>query len=269
MKSFSAFAAAAFQVACALAAKDTSLLVFTKTAGYRHDSIPNGIELVTSIANEKQWAVTATEDSSIFTVEQLSNFTTVVFISTTGNFLATNESDALHQYLQNGGSWLGIHAAGDFGDSMPSWYNTLVGGQFLAHPCWVDAICSAEQKAKYPPYGNIRPDIVTITNATHPSTSNLPAIHNRTDEWYSYKTNPSQSANYHVLATLEETYIDSITPPETLKMTPDHPISWYSLFEGTARAWYTGMGHTNESYSEEYFISHVTGGLEWVTGLKD
>lgn len=52
-------------------------------------------------------------------------------------------------------------------------------------------------------------------------------------------------------------------------MKPTHPISWYHTFEGKARAWYTGQGHTVETYSEEYFIRHVTGGLEWVVGARE
>ncbi|KAL3427585.1 glycosyl hydrolase [Phlyctema vagabunda] len=262
-----AIVAAASQVVCASVPSKPSLLIVTKTAGYRHDSIPSGIELVTSIANENKWTVTATEDTSIFTAEGLSNYTSLVFIHTTGDFLEVSESEALYQYLINGGSWLGIHAAGDFGNGLPSWYNTLVGGQFAFHPCSPDYTCSDAQRAAYPPSGNIRPDIVTITDSNHSSTVNLPPSHNRVDEWYSYKTNPSQSGNYQVLATLNQTYIDAITP-EILRMTPDHPISWYSLFEGQARSWYTGMGHTNESYTEEYFIEHVTGGLKWVVGSE-
>ncbi|KAI3400935.1 hypothetical protein diail_1142, partial [Diaporthe ilicicola] len=116
--------------------------------------------------------------------------------------------------------------------------------------------------------GTVRPDIVTIRDSTHPSTLDLPQVHNRTDEWYSYRTNPSQSPEYTVLATLSETYIDDITPAY-LSMEPDHPISWYHLFEGKARAWYTGMGHSADAYSEDYFVKHVTGGLEWVVGSRD
>ncbi|GKT61615.1 glycosyl hydrolase [Colletotrichum tofieldiae] len=114
--------------------------------------------------------------------------------------------------------------------------------------------------------GNIRPDIVTIQNFDHPSTANLSESHNRTDEWYAYKTNPVDDPYYTVLASLEETYIDELTPPEPEHMAPLHPISWYSIYNDVAKAFYTGMGHTNESYYEEYFVKHVTGGLEWVTG---
>ncbi|KAJ4992063.1 glycosyl hydrolase [Stagonosporopsis vannaccii] len=269
MKSTLTLAVVAGFVVHAIASEpNRSLLLFSKTAGYRHDSIPDAIELVSSIANENNWSVTATEDSSVFTPEGLSNYSSLVFLHTTGDLLVSDEYDALYQFLLNGGSWLGIHAAGDFGNNTPPWYNTLVGGQFEFHPCAPEWTCSPAQLERYPSGGNIRSDIVTVQDSSHPSTINLPASHNRTDEWYSYRTNPSQDPRYTVLATLEETYIDEITP-EYLSMQPDHPISWYSVFEGKARAWYTGMGHTKESYTEPYFVEHVTGGLKWVLGESD
>ncbi|KAH6612095.1 Crp/FNR family transcriptional regulator [Boeremia exigua] len=266
-----ALALAAFAVAAAQSTSlnsDRSLLLFSKTAGYRHESIPDAIELVTSIANENGWSVTATEDSSIFTSEGLSSYSSLVFLHTTGDLLVSHEYEALHEYLLNGGSWLGIHAAGDFGNNTPPWYNTLVGAQFEFHPCAPEWTCSPAQLERYPASGNIRSDIVTIKDTTHPSTVGLPVSENRTDEWYSYRTNPSESSHYTVLAILEETYIDEITPAY-LSMAPEHPISWYSTFEGKARSWYTGMGHTKESYTEPYFVEHVAGGLKWVLGLED
>lgn len=134
----------------------------------------------------------------------------------------------------------------------------------LRSPC-------ASKNASVPdlkPGGNIRNDIITIQDPNHPSTAGLPTSHNRTDEWYSYRDNVGLSPDYTVLATLNETYIDDITPAY-LSMKPTHPISWYHVFEGKARAWYTGQGHTVETYSEDYFIQHVTGGLEWVVGVRD
>ncbi|KAJ7493963.1 PKD domain-containing protein [Mycena latifolia] len=261
-----AFVAVASQlVGASLPSAKPSLLIFTKTEGYRHESIPFGIDLVTSIAKENKWAVAATEDSSVFTTpDGLSAYKTLVFISTTGNFLTPAESDGLEQFLLNGGTWLGIHAAGDFGDDMPAWYRTLVGGQFLAHPCVY--ICSDADRAEWPPYGNVRPTYVLIEDSHHPSTRPLPVNYTRDDEWYSYKTNPSQDPHYHVLATINQEYV---AVSDNMTNTPDHPISWVSLFEGKSRAFYTGMGHTNESYSEPYFIDHVTGGLKWVTGVQN
>ncbi|KAG8157571.1 hypothetical protein KVR01_012613 [Diaporthe batatas] len=230
--------------------------------------IPNAIDLVTSIANKNQWPVAATEDSSVFTAPgALDNYTTLAFLHTTGDFLSGPEFDGLYEFLVNGGSWLGIHAAADFGNNTPPWYTTLVGSQFKFHPCSPDWTCSDAQRERYPPGGNIRPDTITIQDPNHPSTAGLPTRHSRTDEWYSYRDNVgSDSSNYTVLATLDETYIDDITPAY-LRMRPTHPISWcHHAFEGRARAWYTGQGHTVETYGEEYFIRHVAGGLEWVVG---
>ncbi|KAF1954500.1 class I glutamine amidotransferase-like protein [Byssothecium circinans] len=276
MKSvFTAIAAAA---AAALAAgsevsnpTQPNLLIFSKASGYRHDraqSIPNAIELVSSVAKKNNWTYKATEDHTIFHRPELKTFTTLVFLHTTGLILEDRGYEAMYQHLLSGASWLGIHSAADFWNHTPPWYTNLVGGNFQFHPCSPEWTCSDAQRERYPPYGGVRPDIITLQDTTHPSTVNLPPVFNRTDEWYSYIPNPSLSSNYTILATLNETYIDDVTP-SYLSMKPEHPISWHSLFEGKARAWYTGMGHTIETYSDELFIKHVTGGLEWVTGTKD
>lgn len=74
-------------------------------------SIPNAIDLVTSIADKNGWPVTATEDSSVFTTPgALDNCTTMAFLHTTGDFLVEAEFDGLYEFLVNGGSWLGIHS---------------------------------------------------------------------------------------------------------------------------------------------------------------
>ncbi|KAH7010718.1 ThuA-like domain-containing protein [Macrophomina phaseolina] len=268
MKSVSTLAAIAAVASQALSAPVSSkpnLLIFSKTAGYRHESIVNGVELLTTIADEHNWDISHSEDSVIFTNGSVSDYSTLVFLHTTGDFLVEEEFDGLYNYLVNGGTWLGIHSAADFWNKTPAWYHDLVGGQFEFHPCSPEWTCTEEQMVRYPPGGNIRPDTITVQDPHHPSTKNLPKVHNRTDEWYSYRRNVGTFDNYTVLATLAETYIDDITP-SYLSMKPTHPISWYSYFEGKARSWYTGMGHTAATYSEPYFIEHVTGGLEWVVG---
>lgn len=83
-------------------------------------SIPQGIELVTSIAKDKNWTVEATEDASVFTTAGLSAYTTLVFVCTTGNILTSDESDALYHWLMKGGSWVGIHAGSS--SVLDSWW---------------------------------------------------------------------------------------------------------------------------------------------------
>ena len=81
----------------------------------------------------------------------------------------------------------------------------------------------------------------------------------RTDEWYDFNVNPRSRVN--VLLNLDEdTYSDG-------KMGDDHPIAWFHEYDG-GRSWYTGGGHTANSYSEPAFRAHLSGGLLYAAGLE-
>ena len=81
----------------------------------------------------------------------------------------------------------------------------------------------------------------------------------RTDEWYDYLTNPRSEVN--VLLTLDENTYSGGT------MGNDHPSAWYHDYDG-GRSWYTGGGHTEESYSEPDFRAHLLGGLRYAAGIE-
>lgn len=216
------------------------VLVYSQTNGWRHDSIPAGIAAVKKLGEEKGFAVDATEDSTMFTPENLSRYQTVVFLNTTLDILNETQQEAFKGYIQQGGGFAGVHAAADTEYDWP-WYGELVGAYFASHP--------DRQTAE-----------VQITDRQHPSTAHMPARWNHYDEWYNYKVNPRSKV--HVLAVINErTY-------EGGEMGHDHPIAWAHHFEG-GRAWYTGMGHTVESYSDPLFLDHLLGGIEWTAGMKD
>lgn len=48
-------------------------------------------------------------------------------------------------------------------------------------------------------------------------------------------------------------------------MNGDHPIAWCQEYRG-GRAFYTGGGHTKESYADPAFRRHLLGGLRYATG---
>src|SRR5258708_38516282 len=77
----------------AAAAQQLRVLVFSKTAGFRHSSIPNGIAAIRRLGQENGFAVDATEDAGAFTRKNLARYRAVVFLSTTGDVL-----DAAQQY---------------------------------------------------------------------------------------------------------------------------------------------------------------------------
>ncbi|TDD70029.1 PKD domain-containing protein [Jiangella aurantiaca] len=217
-----------------------SILVFSKTAAFRHDSIPAGIAAIQQLAAEHEFSVTATEDAAAFTDENLAQYDAVVWLSTTGDVLNDEQQAAFERYIQAGGGYAGIHAASDTEYDWP-WYGELVGAYFKGHPRNQDAT-------------------IQVADRTHPSTAHLPAQWQRFDEWYSFRTNPR--GDVHVLASLDEGTYD----PEANPMGLDHPIAWCHTYDG-GRAWYTAGGHTIESYAEPAFLQHLLGGIETVAGV--
>ncbi|MGA5898472.1 ThuA domain-containing protein [Streptomyces venetus] len=213
------------------------VLVFSKTGGFRHDSIPAGITALKELGGPAGITVDATEEARQFTTTNLAKYDAVAFLSTTGDVLDAEQQKAFENYVAGGGGYMGIHAAADTEYDWP-FYGGLVGAYFDSHP--------AIQKAT-----------VRVEDHDHPSTAHLGDAWERTDEWYNYRTNPREQAK--VLATLDETTYQGGT------MKGDHPIAWCQSYGG-GRSFYTGGGHTKESYAEEAFRAHLLGGLQYATG---
>ena len=163
----------------------------------------------------------------------------MVWLSTTGDVLNDAQQAAFEGYIRAGGGYVGVHAAADTEYDWP-WYGQLVGAWFKSHPA-------------------TQPATVNVIDRAHPSTKDVPATWTRTDEWYDYKRSPR--ADVHVLAELQER-----RPTAAGRWASDHPIAWCRAFDG-GRTWYTGLGHTQESYAEPAFRSHLTGGILWAAGL--
>jgi glucose/arabinose dehydrogenase len=215
------------------------VLIFSKTTGFRHASIPDGIAAIQSLGAENDFEVDASEDANVFVDANLAQYQAVVFLSTTGDILDGNQQAAFERYIQAGGGFVGIHSAADTEYDWP-WYGGLIGAYFLSHP-------------------QIQTATIKVADRVHPSTSMLPKRWVRNDEWYNFRANPR--GKVHVLATLDEsTYTGGTNAP-------DHPIAWCHEYDG-GRAWYTAGGHTNESYSEALFLAHLLGGIEFAAGAK-
>ncbi|MGY1577477.1 ThuA domain-containing protein [Streptomyces sp. MN13] len=213
------------------------VLVFSRTAGYRHDSIPAGIDTLRSLGAQADFSVTATEDAAAFTPANLASYEAVVFLNTTGDVLDTTQQSALESYVDGGGGFLGVHAAADTEYDWP-YYGELVGARFKSHPAIQQATVRNEDR-------------------THPATAHLGATWTRTDEWYDYRTNPRPGVR--VLQTLDET---TYTGGE---MGADHPITWCHT-QGEGRSIYTGLGHTAESYNDPAFRALLLGAVRYAAG---
>jgi type 1 glutamine amidotransferase len=215
------------------------VLVFTKTAGFRHASIPDGVAAIRRLGRDNGFAVDDTADAGRITDAVLARYSAVVFLSTTGEVLDDSQQAALRRFIEGGGGWVGVHAAATAEASWP-WYGGLVGARFRSHP--------AVQRAT-----------IRVTPGTADVGGLLPARWERTDEWYDFRSDPR--AHALVLATLDEmSYRGGL-------MGADHPIAWCRDYDG-GRAWYTAGGHTSASFEEPAFLTHLLAGLRYATGAS-
>ena len=211
-----------------------NVLVFSRTQGFRHSSIPAGIEALNRLGHENNFAIEATEDPAIFTKERLKDFDVMIFLNTTGDVLDDHQQTAFEGFIHRGGGFVGIHSAADTEYDWP-FYGELVGAYFKSHP-------------------RIQPASIMRIDPGHPAARGLPLVWQRTDEWYNYHSPPSHSVQ--VLLRLDTSSY------EGSEMTNNHPIAWCHEFQG-GRAFYTGLGHTDESYGETLFLKHLLGVILW------
>ncbi|HKJ55114.1 MAG TPA: ThuA domain-containing protein, partial [Nitriliruptoraceae bacterium] len=228
-----------------IAEEDTPrILVFSKTAGFRHSSIPAGQQAITELANENGAVTVITENGNAFSDSYLAQFDAVVFLSTTGDVLNGVQQDAFERYIQGGGGFAGVHAASDTEYDW-EWYGDLVGAYFEGHPPGT-------------PEATLH-----VEDGDHPSTDHLPEDWTRVDEWYSFQENPREDV--HVLMTIDES---TYAVGDDLAM-GDHPMSWCHDYDG-GRSWYTALGHTEASFTtDELFREHMWGGIATAAGLEE
>ena len=219
--------------------QEPRVLVFSKTAGFRHSSIEPGIAAIRKLGQEQGFAVDATEDASTFSEKTLGRYRAVVFLSTTGDVLNPAQQSAFERYIQAGGGSVGIHSATDTEYDWP-WYGRLAGAYFASHP-------------NDP---NVRKGTFRVLDKRHPSTEGLPDRWEREDEFYNFK---SIDSSIRVLVDIDERSYQGGTNGDR------HPMSWYHEFDG-GRAFYTNMGHTESTFSEPLFLRHLSGGLRYAMG---
>jgi uncharacterized protein len=218
-----------------------AILIYSGTAGYRHESIPAGIAAVSAIAKKLGLAVVTSEDPAVFSTPSLKRFRALVLLSCTtdpkrpaSEWLVGDRRKALQQFVRRGGGVVAIHAAADSHYNWP-WYGRLIGGRFARHPSGT-------------PTGTVH-----VVDRAHRGVAGLALNQRRADEWYYFDDYDPTS---HLLVTLDPASIGEMDVNA-------NPVSWTRTVDG-GRVFYTAMGHTTESYSEPWFLRHVANGLDWV-----
>ncbi|MEJ3745152.1 ThuA domain-containing protein [Actinomycetes bacterium KLBMP 9797] len=216
------------------------VLVFTKTAGLRRQSIPDGVSTIRALGRAHGFTVTVTQDAGAFTATNLAQYRAVVFLNTTGNVFNPAQEAIFEEYFRSGGGWVGVHAAAETEQDW-TFYRNVVGAG-VAGASGVDQAT------------------VKVADRAHPSTETLPRELPLTEEWYNYTANVRGAS--HVLATVDEKGYAGGT------MGFDHPVAWCKDYQG-GRSWYTGLGHSIESYRNANFKEHLLGGIQWAAGVVE
>lgn len=222
-----------------MAAKDPfNVLVFSKTAGYRHESISTGIDaLKTLAAHSGLFTITASEDASLFEFSSLANYHVIILLHTSGDFLQHAELQALQQYVRSGGGTLAIHGAAS-GIPSSDWYGKLIGAHFDMHP-------------------DPEPGSLVVSSAAHPVISNHKPPEKWMDEWYNFRTHPAANSNLQILLRGDTSSFKGGRHGD------NHPLAWCQEFEG-GRSVYIALGHFGAAWDSEWYVGLVQRGILWV-----
>jgi cytochrome c len=243
LKSFLFLSIILVTFSCSKRAGKPKILVFSKTAGYHHESIPAGNAAIQMLGSQHNFDVDTTTNAAMFEEDTLKKYAAVVFLSTTGDVLDSRQEAAFERYIQAGGGYMGIHAATDCEYDW-RWYGRLAGAYFLDHPGIHDS------------FPNIQEAVLNVVDKNNEATKYLPTPWKHTDEYYNFK---QLNKEVKVILTVDEnTYHGG-------KNGPSHPIAWYHAYDG-GRAFYTELGHTAASFSEEPYLKHILGGIQYAIG---
>ncbi|MGC1472267.1 MAG: malectin domain-containing carbohydrate-binding protein [Psychroserpens sp.] len=227
---------------------DFRVLVYHETTGFRHGSINAGISMIEAFGNNNNWTVDNSQNSSIFTDQNLATVDVMVWMNTSGNGLLTSaEKDAVENYIQNGGGFVGFHAATDtYRDGSWPWYNDLVGAIVQTNPNHTA--------------NNFNASIDVVGD--HPAIEHLGNTWNKNEEYYYWELNGGY---------LFDGNIDLLRVRSTGNQSYDaaRPITWYKNYDG-GRSFYTALGHNSLDYSNnENFKTLAEKSILWAGGLLE
>jgi type 1 glutamine amidotransferase len=225
-----------------------AVLLFSKTTGFRHgESIDASKSVLKDLSAKNGWFVYETEEGGIFNLEQLAQFEVVIFDNSTGPVLSEEQQITLQKYVENGGTLLGIHGAGDDSHHEFHWYElNLLGTRFSHHP-----LNPQFQKAQ-----------VSLRDTTFSPA--LAKSFEGNDEWYVFFNQPT---NATIVYSIDG---DKILPSgnmlwmkdKNFGMGKNHPVAWHKIV-GKGKTFYTSMGHSKEVWANPDFVSLIEESIRW------
>lgn len=233
--------------------KDFSVLVFSKTNGFPHsEAIAASKTAFRQMGDKNNWTVFITDNGAAFNDAYLSKFDVVIWNNATGRNLNDEQRESFKNYIEGGGSFVGIHGAGDESHHWPWYEKNLIGADFSHHsisPQFQEATLHREC-----------PDGFSTCN-------NYPEKWVRTDEWYVFLNNPRENGA-RVLYTADESTFETsgnikyLVSDKDFGMGDDHPIVWYNCV-GQGKAFYSALGHAGVAFEEQNYLRLLEDAIQW------
>ncbi|MEO6102627.1 MAG: ThuA domain-containing protein [Pseudoxanthomonas sp.] len=229
--------------------RDHAVLIFSKTNGFRHESIAASNTALAELVQAKGWDSYTTENAAVFNTRDLARFKVIVLNSASGDLFLPPQRAAFRQWLEQGGGLLALHGAGGDNSYAWDWYgDTVLGALFIGHPAHPRQFQQA---------------MVHIEDRRHPTMQGLPDQWQREDEWYAFDRVPTGHGT-RILATLDESTFD---PPQEQRM-GRHPIIWTRCVE-KGRVFFSALGHQDQAWAEPLHRQMLGNALEWTAGAND
>ena len=209
------------------------VLMLTATAGFRHDSIATARQVLTSLASSGGFTVTVTEDLSLISAANLSNYDVLFFALTSGELpFSAEQKSAILAFVSGGGGFLGVHSATDTLYDWPE-YDQLIGAHFRDHP-WT------------------QPATVIVEDRSHPTTSMLGGQFSIEEEFYAFRENPRPRVQ--VLFRLDVGSVGA---------TGDYPLAW-TRAQANGRVYYNALGHFPATWNTPLYQQQIVAAIRWL-----
>jgi type 1 glutamine amidotransferase len=259
----------------ASAAKNKSVLLFTKSSGFEHAviKVTNGNPSIAETAirgfsAQNKFDLTASKDGRIFDSKEFHDYAAVVFF-TTGDLtqegtdknppMSPQGKQAFLDAVHNGLGFVGIHAATDTFHTPPDPqdlsnryiahgeqsdpYIRMIGGEFIIHGQSNDP--------------RLQTANVVINDAKFPGLDGQQSPVSLMEEWYSMK---DFAPDLHVICSL-----DTSTMNGNAYKRASYPVIWARM-HGRGKVFYTAIGDRAENWQNAFALNILAGGIRWAIG---
>jgi hypothetical protein len=221
-------------------AQQRRLLYLTHSAGYRHEAIPVSRTILTRISQSSGlFDVTATEDVSQLSTENLARYAAVMFYTTGELPMSAAQKGALLDFVRSGRGFIGVHSATD---TFYEWadYGALIGGYFDGHP-W---------------HQSVRMNVSEPSDAL---VAFLEPSFEIKDEIYQIRDFDEQGSR--VLLRLDGKSVD-LSREGVHQRSYGWPLAWTRSY-GQGRVFYTALGHEEAVWRDTRYQRLLLNAIRW------